>query len=271
MPEENQIKQARHIVNVSGGKDSTALAVYMRDRLPDAEYVFCDTGKELQETYDYLYKIEEYLGKEIVRLKPDAGFDHYWKVYGKFLPSARVRWCTRMLKLKPFEKYVGDDPCYSYIAIRADENREGYISTKENITPVFPFKEDGIKKADVIKILDECGLGLPEYYEWRSRSGCFFCFFQQNIEWVGLKERHPELFEQAKAYETADAKTGTLFTWNSDRSLVQLADQAEEIKNRHQAQLDRMKAQEKDKTLFDIFHDVNEDEQDERACLICDL
>ena len=55
-------KSCRHILSLSGGKDSTALALYMRDRVPQMEYVFCDTGEELAETYDYLLKIEAQLG-----------------------------------------------------------------------------------------------------------------------------------------------------------------------------------------------------------------
>ncbi|MYE56769.1 MAG: phosphoadenosine phosphosulfate reductase family protein, partial [Acidimicrobiaceae bacterium] len=43
----------RHICGISGGKDSSALAVYMRDRVPEMEYFFCDTGAELPETYEY--------------------------------------------------------------------------------------------------------------------------------------------------------------------------------------------------------------------------
>lgn len=84
---------------MSGGKDSTALAVYMRDREPDMEYVFCDTKKELQETYDYLAKVEAYLGKPIIRLNDERGFDHWLEVYGYYLPSPQMRWCTRQLKI----------------------------------------------------------------------------------------------------------------------------------------------------------------------------
>ena len=54
-------KEARHILCLSGGKDSTALAVYLKDKIPALEYLFCDTGKELQETYEYLNKIEAIL------------------------------------------------------------------------------------------------------------------------------------------------------------------------------------------------------------------
>lgn len=177
----------RHILSLSGGKDSAALAIYLRERIPNIEYVFCDTEKELPETYEYLAKIEAYLGRPIIRLKHDGrDFDHWLSVYGNYLPSARMRWCTRHLKLYPFEDFVGNQSVYNYIGIRGDEDREGYISHKPNINAVYPFREDGITKPDVIRILEENGLGLPEYYRWRSRSGCYFCFFQQKIEWVGL-------------------------------------------------------------------------------------
>ena len=39
----------RHVLSLSGGKDSAALAVYMRDLVPDMEYIFHDTDKELPE------------------------------------------------------------------------------------------------------------------------------------------------------------------------------------------------------------------------------
>ena len=41
------MSQTRHILSLSGGKDSTALAIHMRDQVEEMEYVFCDTGKEL--------------------------------------------------------------------------------------------------------------------------------------------------------------------------------------------------------------------------------
>jgi hypothetical protein len=53
-------------------------------------------------------------------------------------------------------------------AVRADEYRDGYISTKPNFRAVFPFKEAGITEHDVRRMLDDAELGLPEYYEWRS-------------------------------------------------------------------------------------------------------
>ena len=69
----------KHVLGISGGKDSAALATYMRDNYPEIEidYFFTDTGKELPEVYRYLSKLEGYLGKPIHRLNPEKDFD-YW-------------------------------------------------------------------------------------------------------------------------------------------------------------------------------------------------
>jgi len=324
----------KQLLGISGGKDSAALALYMQSNYPelDVEYYTCDTGKELTETYELIGRLESALGKEVVRYNSfdeskvaiDNPFDHFLASYGHFLPSSGQRWCTQKMKLEPFEKNVGNEPTISYVGIRGDENREGYISKRENIQTIFPFRKniwssDVIKIAfskqhidilrnalakqldtketetalnifdtslsltftlnhkveslldfntpafnhaihevlkntdypigkldhyplldnkeilgidDIFKLLEESGVGIPAYYlpvEFtadidgeikkgtysRSRSGCYFCFFQQKIEWVWLLEQHPELFKKATEYE----KDG--FTW-AEESLTDL-------------------------------------------------
>ncbi|GGO38488.1 phosphoadenosine phosphosulfate reductase [Deinococcus humi] len=238
----------------------------MRDKVPEMEYIFCDTGEELPETYEYLDRLEAYLGKPIVRLNPDRPFSHYLELYRGVLPDSRTRWCTRMLKIKPFEKYVGNAEAISYIAIRADEtHRKGYISTKPNLHAVYPFIDAGIVKADVFQILDESGMGAPEYYEWRSRSGCYFCFFQQRREWVGLKERHPDLYDQAKEFEKFDEVTGKRFTWSQKESLEEL-EQPERMAAIKETQLRQKEAA--SSNLIDILGD---EEDEEMSCLVCHL
>ena len=261
----------RHILGISGGKDSTALAIYLKDRVPEMEYVFMDTGKELSETYEYLNKIEAYLGKPIVRLNSEFNFDHLLEVFGGYLPSPQARWCTNYLKLKPFEEYVGDQTVFSYVALRADENRTGYVSTKPNLVAKFPFKEDGITKADVFRILEESGVGLPSYYEWRSRSGCYFCFFQRKSEWVGLKERHPVLFDEAKKYEKTDEKTGRRFTWSSSESLEELEARADQIKANQEALVDKTRAVKANTRLLEVFDAARDMEAGDDSCLMCQL
>lgn len=217
----------RHVLGVSGGKDSAALAVYMRDHYPelDIDYFFTDTGEELPEVHEFLGKLEGYLGKPIARLNPGRDFRFWLRQYNHFLPNPQARWCTRMLKLKPFEEWVrpmliAGDKVTSYVAIRADEDyREGYAATADNLFVKLPFREAGIDKAGVIDILVNSGVGYPKYYEWRSRSGCTFCFFQQKIEWVRLRERHPEAYEAAKVLEKDALEYGSPFTWSKGESL----------------------------------------------------
>ncbi len=252
----------RRILSISGGKDSAALAIHMKNtrQVDDLEYVFIDTGEELPETYEFLMKIEGLLGVAVTRIKPDMCFEDLLRKNGNFLPSQRQRWCTIDMKIKPFEKFIGDDYAVSYIGIRADENRQGFISSKGNIEPVYPFIEDGINKADVNQILQESGLGLPDYYKWRTRSGCYFCFYQQKVEWLGLKENHPELYEKAKEFERMDEKSGKKFTWNEEGDLDDTLDNPALIKARHKKALESRLKNKKNMSLREIYAHARNDE-----------
>jgi hypothetical protein len=267
--------KVRHVLSLSGGKDSAALAIYMRDRVPGMEYIFSDTRKELKETYEYLERIEDYLGTRVHRLNAELGFDHWLDVYGGMIPSNHRRWCTKMLKLKPFENFVGDDPVINYVGLRADENRSGYISHKPNITPAYPFQEDGLKLPDIEEILRVSGVGMPPYTKWgRSRSGCFFCFYQQKIEWVRLKETYPDLYEQAKAYEQVYEGSGNTFTWSERESLADLErpERMQAIKDEHKRRQAAKEARGENLTLAQVFarNEATVDEEGD-ACLICTL
>ena len=265
----------RHICGLSGGKDSTALALYMRDRVPDMEYVFCDTGRELDETYQYLARVEAYLGKKIITLNSEQDFDHWLKVFGGYLPSPRARWCTKLLKLKPFEAFVGDQHVISYVGIRADEDRTGLISGKPNLTTVFPFKEDGIDFDGVMGILEDSGIGLPPYLSWgRTHSGCFFCFYQSKYEWVQLLKTYPEQFDSAETYEKIGGPDGKDFTWMEDMPLSELRDpivQARIIEERQKADDRRALNRKGSGKLVESLGGKDLSHEDHRACLICQL
>ena len=260
----------RHILGLSGGKDSTALAILMHKEVPQMEYFFCDTGKELPETYEYLERVKARLGIKIEYLNAERDFDHWLEVFNGVLPSPRVRWCTRKLKIEPLEKFVGDDRAISYIGIRADENREGYVSAQPNIHPIYPFKERGLVKADILNILDDSGIGMPSYYEWRSRSGCSFCFFQRKYEWVKLAEKHPEEFAQAIAYER-DHKDGRTYTWTQGETLLELIARKDQIIADHEKAIAREKKTSPKLSLAEVLESVLDDEDDEMPCLACHL
>jgi len=77
------------------------------------------------------------------------------------------------------------------------ESLNPVTATHPNMAVRLPFREAGVDKPGVLDILEASGVGLPDYYKWRSRSGCTFCFFQQKIEWVRLMEEHPDAYEDA--------------------------------------------------------------------------
>lgn len=353
----------RQVLGISGGKDSAALAIYLKNKYPDlpVEYYNTDTGCELEETELLIHRLESILGK-ITRLKAAQGspeptpFHHFLKYSGGYLPSPQARWCTQKLKLAEFEKFVGDELAISFVGIRGDEEREGYVSTKPNIQAIFPFRrniwsmdvinkvfnndniqqiceiynnvcpehildkaleivekpltkqfyyskklnalldldvktfnravfeflkttdypigklddfplldnEDVLGINDVYKILEDSGVGIPAYYKEiefevdgkkgkysRSRSGCYFCFFQQKIEWIWLYEQHPDLFQKSVEFE----KDG--YTWIQGESLADLI-KPERIR---QIKLDAIKKQEQkakkesNSRLVDMFAD----------------
>jgi hypothetical protein len=271
----------RHVLGLSGGRDSAALAVYMRQNHPELEidYFFTDTGKELPEVYEFLGRLEGFLGKSILRLNPDRDFDFWLKQYNNFLPSAQTRWCTRQLKLRPFELWIKPEleagkSVFSYVAIRSDEEfREGYRGNHPNMKTILSFKEAGIDKQGVIEILNSSGLGLPKYYEWRSRSGCTFCFFQQRIEWVRLKERHPEAFEEARRYEKNAMDHGSPFTWTEGETLDTLTspERAAQIEKDYQERVLKAK---KNQAVNPLRNETSEIDLDDlygkpRVCLAC--
>lgn len=363
-------KQIRHVLGISGGKDSAALAIYLNRNYPELpiEYYFCDTGKELKETYQLIEKLQTELNGKIKFLEAAHGshkdpFDHFLSMYRGFLPSSNARWCTKKLKLEPFENFVGNNPVISYVAIRDDEDREGYISKKSNIQSIFPFRrnvwsedvlnivlsnanspeilklyreiiasekaerafeivntpvstkfnqreklkalhnlslkdfnrvvfqflkrtnypiaalshfpllenDQGLNRNDIFHILRDSSVGIPEYYNEiefehegkkgiyaRSRSGCFFCFFQQRIEWIWLYEQHPELFKKAMEYE----KDG--YTWIEGETLKQLIqpERMEKIK------ADQIRNLEKRKNASSYLIDILEDAENE-GCAAC--
>ncbi len=237
-------KKTYHILSLSGGKDSTALAFFMRENMPEIfeklELVFCDTEHEIPETYDYLNKIEIFLDKKITVIKPQKSFDHLYSIL-KILPSVNRRWCTPLLKTNVFKTYIKSKAENNalinlYIGIRADEAfrlDSAKQNQTQNIIEKHPFVEFGIIKKDVENILYESGINYPEYYKWRKRSGCYFCFYQSPKDWLNLYKHHPDLYKKAMEYEfkTGDDLKKSRFGWNTKYSLREIIENKALIEN----------------------------------------
>jgi len=232
----------RHLLALSGGKDSAALAVYMQEKYPHLpmEYVFIDSGCELPETYEYLDRIKAILGIEIQVIggaAKDDRKDFIWWLKQKnyYLPSPQNRWCTEVLKLIPYAKWLekecADSVVNSYVGLRADEKRErtGFTKCNTQLIQHHPFIRDGLIYENIKSLLEGSGVGFPDYYNWRSRSGCFFCFYQTKREWIGLYRRYPEKYQEAAEMEKIDNKTGKRYTWCDGMTLYELLEKADVI------------------------------------------
>ena len=270
----------RYVLGLSGGRDSAALAVYMRQNHPDipVEYFFTDTGKELPEVYEFLGRLEGFLGKSITRLNPDRGFDYWLREYNYYLPSASSRWCTKMLKIRPFEAWVrpmleAGERVISYVAIRADESqREGMLSTLSGLEVQFPLRVAGIDLKGVLHLLQDSGIGLPAYYDWRSRSGCTFCFFQRKVEWIRLRSHHPDAFEEAKRYERDALERGAPFTWSPGEALTEM-EQPERVREIERKEDVRRLRRVDRKHWWELDGDSRNNQEpppeDDGGCLVC--
>lgn len=240
------VKKERHILALSGGKDSAALAVYMREKYPEIlmEYVFIDSGCELKETYDYIQRIRAMLNIDIVVIggannQDRRDFEWWLKEKNFYLPTPQKRWCTEVLKIKPYMKWLQKNfqgcRIWSYVGLRLDEksDRKGLVDKSLLISPCYPFVEDGLVYEDIVSILESSGVGFPAYHKWRSRSGCYFCFYQTKMEWLGLYDNHKKLFEKAASMEKTDLNSGRRFTWCEGISLMELLSLRDEIEAAH--------------------------------------
>ena len=197
-----------YILPVSGGADSSALALLLHEIAPQIPFqmVFTDTGAEEQDTLDQLNKLEAYLGKPIERIQENSLFALIEDFSG-FLPSPRDRYCTRQLKLVPFRRWITQfdgQRKWVFVGVRADESDRIAFTLPEAETEM-PFVDLGITRDWVYRKL-AATIGISKSYRTRSRSGCTVCPYQRTSELVGLLQRSPEEFARGARCEKLNAR-----------------------------------------------------------------
>lgn len=99
------------IVSFSGGKDSLASLLWVRNNLTkDFITVFCDTGWEHPLTYKYIEEVQEQLGLNLITVKSKKfnGMVDLTKKKSRW-PSSQRRFCTSELKTIPMIDYILDE------------------------------------------------------------------------------------------------------------------------------------------------------------------
>ena len=186
--------KTKHIVALSGGKDSTALALRLLEIEPnDYSYICTPTGDELPEIVEHWNRLGVLLGKEITRLTNHTL--NFWIDEFRALPNWRQRWCTRLLKVEPTLAYLKrNQPCILYVGLRADEpERKGIYS--EEVRCRFPLREWGWGVRQVVDYLKQKNVQIP------TRTDCARCYGQRLAEWKRLWQKYPAIYADAEHQE----------------------------------------------------------------------
>jgi hypothetical protein len=158
-------------------------------------YVCTPTGDELPMMLNHWARLEEILRQPIVRV----GHQTLATVIDKHnsLPSWRMRFCTRELKIYPIQEWLEDQlPATMYVGLRADEEtRHGLVTDDEGLIVRHPFREWGWGINEVLGYLDARGIEIPE------RTDCARCFYQTLHEWYLLWRDYPDIWASAVADE----------------------------------------------------------------------
>lgn len=193
----------KHIVGLSGGGDSTAMALWLAENEPrDYTYICNATGNELPALFKHLEHLETILGKKIERVGYHTDLFGLIEEQG-MIPNFRARFCTRMLKIEPTIDYFASLPAGSvlYVGLLAgEESRSGLYG--EDIECRFPLQELGWNKAAVRAYNKARCVAVPE------RTDCALCYHQRVSEWHNLWLNHPDEWARGEAIE---AKMGATF------------------------------------------------------------
>lgn len=163
-------------------------------------FVCTPTGNELPEMVEHWARLERLLGPiERVTQATLSGLIFQQRA----LPNWRMRWCTRLLKIEPFQAFVVQHlPCVVYVGLRADEmEREGASYQNHQVQQRFPLREWGWGQSHVVGYLAQRGVAIP------TRTDCGACFFQTLAEWYALWKDHPAEYAQAEQWETFTGHT----------------------------------------------------------------
>lgn len=200
-----------NLAQFSGGKDSTAMLLWMKEQGIEYTAVFCDTGWEHPLTYAYIEEINQtVLGGRLVILRNQDWDGFRGLVLSKAVfPRRTMRFCTEKLKLEPLWRYIlsVDDDVETFIGERAEE------SAARAAKPIRQWSDEaggywmnrpihGWTSEDVFEIHRRHNVKPnPLYLMGAGRVGCWPCAFISKRELKALLRSTPELKERLRELE----------------------------------------------------------------------
>ena len=203
------------IASVSGGKDSTAFTLALRDAGIPCRYVFADTGWEAPQTYEYLDFLRDRLDIRIDVVGAEGGMLARGETRAGF-PRRLGKWCTIELKIEPIRAYHGrvmDETGLDVVAIvgiRAEESPKRAALPEKDLEAEGP-RGFGWKTwrpiidwtvEDVLEIHRRHDLPVNELYRrGANRVGCWPCLFASKGEIKLIADIDPGRIDLIREHE----------------------------------------------------------------------
>lgn len=206
----NKDEKQNCFIAFSGGVESTCMTLMFHKV---ATPVFTDTGWEHDELYKWIEVVEQRLGVNVIRVKADQTLPEYIEKQ-KFYPSGMQRFCTRMFKIEPMDKFLSDKtPCEIMIGLNADEtDRTGNHGLCEGVKYSYPLIDLNISRSTAIALLKEHNL-LPKFPAYMKRGGCVGCFWKSKREYALMAIESPaEADSVAKLEESIQDERGKFYS-----------------------------------------------------------
>ena len=195
----------KHIVSLSGGKDSTAMLLKMIERdMPIDEIIFVDTTKEFPVMYEHLERLESNIPYEITRLSFDweYWFKDHVKTKGKNKgekgygwPEMGIRWCTA--KKRDLIKSYLDKEYIIYEGIAYDE-RERAKNNDDGVNREYPLIGLEVTEKEALQYCWGKGYDWDGLYSKMGRVSCYLCPLQSLNELRIIYEDYPKLWQEMK-------------------------------------------------------------------------
>lgn len=227
-----------NIISWSGGKDSTVMLHYLlyEKNLDDFKVVFIDSTITVPETLDYLEMMVEFFGirNQFVMLRPEWSFFQRLE-HNRFWPAIRALWCREYLKRKPLKRYyraLGVREIHDYIGVSlADSGHRRKRYTQGNfdyrlrggiqVMYEYPLLEwSDQEKEDYV---EKNRIPMNPVYDTFRLTGCYYCPYYHENDFLRLHYFYPKLFEKLCDYEWLLGKAALPDFWISSFAPINFA------------------------------------------------
>ncbi|MCK5235672.1 MAG: phosphoadenosine phosphosulfate reductase family protein [Deltaproteobacteria bacterium] len=238
------------LINFSGGKDSTAMLLYICETLPQYKkhIVYADTGWEHLDTWEWCQQLVRQARAryrlttaelEIHRVASSTKDFISMVRQREMFPSPKYRQCTSDLKRGPIQTWLRNNikspHIISAMGLRSEESaaraKKAQVSINKTLTnskrevidwlPIQDWPEEEVRR-----YVYSAGFGLHPVYNYLNRFSCRVCIFNNARELAAIEVNDPSSINLISEIEEEIG-----FTMNPNGSVRELIDEYNQGEN----------------------------------------